>query len=484
MRPQHKTHIRAKASRNVNTSHNEVKLCTVNFTNKYWLNTEQKHCKYLRFISNEENIRNFYYLEYDNLSQIARLLDCTNEQVGYIEIMYSIHLPIQFFGEVPVGLHPKVAFEDYNKDIEYYQRYNCLYTERMQTMIDKMIDQCAQTPSNIVNVTNVTTKTWDSSTDCHLCPNTIVTPSPDHVTMPDTVTCDFNDHTKNSGFLAHGNLQFTFISPDRQTPNNSDLASYIQMARAIKATGVPNYQMARFPVQSNLNIDTWRRRLMDYPNKFLIQYLTFGFPLSLSKDSPPTSTDAVNHHSAIQYQAAVNDYLSKEITKGAILGPFEKVEIPEFYCSPLLTRPEDHDKRRVILNLSYPKGASLNDAVTRDLFDNKAFTLRFPTIDGILDKIKQAEGPVMLAKIDVARAFRNLRVDPADAFKFGIHWNNKFYLDIVVAFGWVHGSASFQMTSDTILYMMANENSSIFVYIDDFVIVAPQDDAMHQFTKL
>ena len=90
----------------------------------------------------------------------------------------------------------------------------------------------------------------------------------------------------------------------------------------------------------------------------------------------------------------------------------------------------------------------------------------------------------MLAKIDVARAFRNLRVDPADAFKFGIHWNNKFYLDIVVAFGWVHGSASFQMTSDAILYMMANENSSIFAYIDDFVIVAPQDDAMRQFTKL
>ena len=26
----------------------------------------------------------------------------------------------------------------------------------------------------------------------------------------------------------------------------------------------------------------------------------------------------------------------------------------------------------------------------------------------------------MLAKIDISRAFRNLRVDPADAFKFGI----------------------------------------------------------------
>ena len=359
MTPQHKTHIRAKASRNVNTSHNEVKLCTVNFTNKYWLNTEQKHCKYLVFISNEENIRNFYYLEYDNLSQVARLSDCTNEQVGYIEIMYSIHLPIQFFGEVRVGLHPKVAFEDYNKDIECYQRYNCSYTERVQTMIDKMIDQCAQTPSNTVNITNVPAKTWDSSTDRHLRPNTVITLSPDHFTMPDAVTCDFNDHTENRGFLAHDNLQFTFIGPDRQTPNNSDLASYIQMARAIKATGVPNYQMARFPVQSNLNIDALRRRLMDYPNKFLIQYLTFGFPLSLSKDSSPTSTDAVNHHSAIQYQAAVNDYLSKEITKGAILGPFEKVGIPEFHCSPFSPGLRIMTSVELSLTFPIPKGRHL-----------------------------------------------------------------------------------------------------------------------------
>ena len=109
----------------------------------------------------------------------------------------------------------------------------------------------------------------------------------------------------------------------------------------------------------------------------------------------------------------------------------------------LLARPKDDTKQRVVLNLSYPTGTSLNDAVTRDLFNNKA----------------------------LARAFRNLRVDPVDACKFGIHWKDKVYLDVAGVFGWVHGSVSFQKMSDAILHMMRDENRSTLAYIDDFVIV-------------
>ena len=128
-------------------------------------------------------------------------------------------------------------------------------------------------------------------------------------------------------------------------------------------------------------------------------------------------------------------------------------------------QPKDGNEQRVILNLCYPTGVSLNDAITWDFFDNKAFTLRFPTIDDILGKTRHSEGPVMFAKIDVAWVFGNLRVDPVGAFKFGIQWKEKFYLDIVVASHWVHGSASFQMTSDAILYMMREEYCSLFVCI-------------------
>ena len=61
---------------------------------------------------------------------------------------------------------------------------------------------------------------------------------------------------------------------------------------------------------------------------------------------------------------------------------------------------------------------------------------------------------------------------------------NQFFLDVVAAFGWIHGSASFQMTSDTILYIMRKENFGIFAYIDDFIMISPENDAHSQFKKL
>ena len=138
----------------------------------------------------------------------------------------------------------------------------------------------------------------------------------------------------------------------------------------------------------------------------------------------------------------------------------------------------------MILNLSYPAWASLNDPVIKDLFDDLHFTLKIPTVDNILDSVRNIKGRAMLAKIDISRAFRNLRVDPADAVKFGIKWKDKYYLDQVVAFGWVHGSGAFQMMSDTVIYIMSKENCHTFDCIDDVILVAEENDANRHFDKL
>ena len=60
------------------------------------------------------------------------------------------------------------------------------------------------------------------------------------------------------------------------------------------------------------------------------------------------------------------------------------------------TRPKDNSKRRVILDLSYSTGASVNDAITRDKFDGLEFTLTFPTIHNFFDKIRNTRGKVLL----------------------------------------------------------------------------------------
>ena len=86
------------------------------------------------------------------------------------------------------------------------------------------------------------------------------------------------------------------------------------------------------------------------------------------------------------------------------LRKFDVIPYNEYYCSPLLTKPKDLDKKRVIFILSYSSTNSANDNVTSNLFDGQQFLSKFPTVDNIVDQIKATKGRVLLAKIDIARA--------------------------------------------------------------------------------
>ena len=105
-----------------------------------------------------------------------------------------------------------------------------------------------------------------------------------------------------------------------------------------------------------------------------------------------------------------------------------------------MTRPKDNGSRRVILDLSYPHGQSVNSHVDKSKFDESAFVLKFPNIDHITEDIVNCTEECALFKIDVARAFRNLRVNPCDSLKLGIQWKGQYYADLAVAFGWTHGT--------------------------------------------
>ena len=82
---------------------------------------------------------------------------------------------------------------------------------------------------------------------------------------------------------------------------STGLISTWQWQKIIQSTGLPTYRAARIPVSSSLNISAWEAYLLDYPDKRVIQYLNFGFPLSLSENNNLQNTDVANHVSALQY---------------------------------------------------------------------------------------------------------------------------------------------------------------------------------------
>ena len=383
--------------------------------NRYYHNTGTNTVTHLVFISNGNNIHKFFNWNTNLVNNVVNITECGDVGVGYLYCTISIAMFITFYEYENNDLDSKSCHRDYEKDILSRKLGFKSYTEYMQYTIDMIIEQQELTSSitddGVETVMNV------------VCPHVDSRPFvvPRHLSeLSDAVVSDFNDMYKTKGFLAKTSTEFKFCGPDREPRASYTLEHYMGMAKAIRNTKLPNYKFARFPVPSNLNLDAWRHHLKDYHDQRLLQYLTYRFPLSINNPSDLHNTDIKNHHSAMQFPAAIQQYLDKELQLGAMLGPFSSIDYDKFHCSPLLTRPKDGNKRRVILDLSYPKGASVNDAVTRDRFDDLEFTLTFPTIDNIVDQIKATQGRVLLAKIDVARAFRNLRVDPADAFKFGL----------------------------------------------------------------
>ena len=84
------------------------------------------------------------------------------------------------------------------------------------------------------------------------------------------------------------------------------------------------------------------------------------------------------------------------------MGPISNFHDVPIHCSPLLTRPKGTEKQQVILDLSFPKGLSLNNQVDRDLFDASAFTLKFHFVDNIVHEISKHGDYITLPKIDVA----------------------------------------------------------------------------------
>ena len=151
----------------------------------------------------------------------------------------------------------------------------------------------------------------------------------------------------------------------------------------------------------------------------------------------------------------------------------------------MLTRPKDQNKRRVILYLSFPNTLSLNDKVNKHAFGGDAFRLKFPSVDDIVKEIVTHGGNVTLDKVNVARALRNLRVDPADALKLGIKWGNDAYNDASMAFGWVHGSPAFQSISEAIMFIFSKAGIKMFVCIDyDYVLVSVSATAVKNFDTL
>ena len=131
-------------------------------------------------------------------------------------------------------------------------------------------------------------------------------------------------------------------------------------------SGVPNFLKCRITFQTQLRPKVWAQKLKDYWDQQLPDLIAFGFPLDFDRANRLTPT-LENHASAKEHIQHIDQYIKEELTYGALYGPYESVPF-QVHISPLMTsEKQNYDKRRTIVDLSWPKGHSVNAGVQKIL---------------------------------------------------------------------------------------------------------------------
>ena len=133
----------------------------------------------------------------------------------------------------------------------------------------------------------------------------------------------------------------------------------------------------------------------------------------------------------------VKKYLKKELANNAVLGPFYLNPFAhKAYLSPLNTRDKkDSEEKRIVINMSFPKGNSINDRIKKDSYLDEQICLKYPTVDKLVEIVKKKGKGCMLFKRDLHQFYRQIQVCPRDYNKLGVVFEGKWYFDKVLVMG-------------------------------------------------
>ncbi|MCP4256581.1 MAG: hypothetical protein GY774_03530, partial [Planctomycetes bacterium] len=216
-----------------------------------------------------------------------------------------------------------------------------------------------------------------------------------------------------------------------------------------------------------MNIDNWLKHKHVLTEPEVIDYLAYGFPIGFNYEFHPTPTFN-NHKSAREYPDHIEQYIQTELDYGAMAGPFDQIPFTWFMCSPLMTGDKNEGKdRRIIMDLSYPPKASVNDGIPKDTYMGLDYKLQLPTIFHLRDAIRCLGKGTLLWSKDFSRAFRQLRVDPTDYPLLGLTHSNSYFFDLAPPFGVRMGSKCCHQVATAIVDIMRAGGFNCLAYIDD-----------------
>ena len=256
--------------------------------------------------------------------------------------------------------------------------------------------------------------------------------------------------------------------------------------KAVIDTGLPNYLGAKLDLDHQINIEAWRAVQHRLEDKQLVDFLQYGFPVGYCSDRVP-AVGLVNHSSARAHPEQVEKYLNTECDKEAMMGPMQGQPFVEWSrVNPMMTRPKrDSSDLRVILDLSFPDQFSVNAAIPKNSLEGSVFKMRLPNPDTLAAKIRELGEDCLLYKVDLSRAYRQLRSDPFDWALLGVQWEESHFIDTAIPFGLRHRASACQRTTQAVAHLTKILfDAFIAPYVDDSAGAALPGDADVHYDQL
>lgn len=245
-------------------------------------------------------------------------------------------------------------------------------------------------------------------------------------------------------------------------------------------------------VNQSINSDRLHTLLEGYDEEerqFLLDGFAHGFHIPYSGER--LFRLAHNHKSCLENPNIFKNHVQREIAEDRIFGPFITPPFENLICSPLALIPKkDPNSFRLIHDLSYPEGKSINDHIS-----SEHTIVSYDNIDTIISLVKIFGKNSLMAKADILEAYRQIPINPADFELLGftskdMEGNIEYYFDTRLAQGLSISCQIFEKFSTSLQWIMENKyGANMSHLIDDFFFISSQDstncyDSLTQFFSL
>ena len=120
------------------------------------------------------------------------------------------------------------------------------------------------------------------------------------------------------------------------------------------------------------------------------------------------------------------------------------------------------------MDLSWPNGAAANDNIATNNYVDGPAVIKLPTVEYLVTRLLELGPGAYMYKTDLARGYRQLRVDPGDWPLLGFRHRGLYFMDICPPFGLKTSALCMQRTSEAITYIHGKDGYYSRPYLDDF----------------